>query len=136
MEARLDRLGHARRWVGRQAAAVGFDEEAVAAWQLALDEALTNIIRHAYEGRGGPIRVETDFDGERMRVVVEDEGLRFDLSAYAPPDLETASIGGYGIFLMQRVLDDVAYDTSPPKGTRLTLVKRLGRSEAREKDTS
>ena len=95
--------------------------------RLALVEALTNVVRHAYAGRPpGPMEMTLAMDGEEIVAVIEDEGTRFepreDASLPAPSDLRES---GYGLGIIREVMDDVEYDHDPERGNRLTLRKRL-----------
>ena len=124
IESQLDQVGKARQWAAKLARKAGFDNEAVFALELALSEALANVIRHAYQGAGNrEIRLSLAFDDEKLRLAIRDFGKKFDLTNYRPPDLSRPHEGGYGIYLMHELMDEVHYDTSQRHGTTLTLVR-------------
>jgi serine/threonine-protein kinase RsbW len=83
--------------------------------ELALEEALVNIINHAYKGqRPGQIEVDCIADGKGLITIrVIDWGIPFNvLAAPRPdltPDLSKREPGGLGIHLMKRLMDNVTY---------------------------
>lgn len=101
--------------------------------KLAVEEACTNVIEHAYRGVGGELTVCFEVNGEDVRITVTDHGQPFDPGEVAMPDLslplEERPIGGLGLFLMQQLMDEVEFVFSKD-GNRLSMVKRGVRSEA------
>jgi len=121
----LELAGQVREWVCEQAREACFDEEAVADITLAVSEAVSNIVRHAYEGRNdGRVEATLTVDETALTLRLRDYGRKFDLAAYQPPNLDTPTAGGYGIFLMRTVMDEVRYETGHAEGTELVLVKK------------
>lgn len=104
-----------------------FSPQQIFETNVALTEALTNVIRHAY---GGPsdreIILEVSCADDRVAISIQDFGKKFDPTQHGIPDLDSPSEGGYGIFLIRRFMDEVAYDLSQPVGTILRMVKRRG----------
>jgi serine/threonine-protein kinase RsbW len=100
--------------------------------KLAVEEACTNVIEHAYGGEGGELTVCFEVCGPDVQITVTDRGQPFDPDEVAMPNLslplEERPIGGLGIFLMQQLMDDVTFEFSPA-GNRLTMVKRGVRSD-------
>ena len=93
---------------------------------LAVHETCTNIIEHAYQSAPGRVQVALTFldRPRRLEIEVHDTGEPFDLSDVRPPNLDEAQTGGYGLFLIHHLMDEVAY--SPERGNnRWRLVKRL-----------
>ena len=100
---------------------------------VSLDEVLANVVRHGLAGRGEEARVvlEIDFepgDPPRCVVRVEDDGPAFDPLQAAAPDtslgLDERPIGGLGIELVRRLMDEVHYERSGGRN-RLRLARRL-----------
>jgi serine/threonine-protein kinase RsbW len=130
IQSRLERIPDARRWLTAHARAAGFGEGAILDLGLALSEALANVVEHAYEGdEDQEIRLSLVIDDEKLTLTIRDFGKKFDLTNYTAPDLDEPSEGGYGVFLIHELMDDVTYDTSPPTGTKLTLVRYRSRPE-------
>lgn len=129
--AQFQYLDEIREFVGDIARKGGFDSKEVYSIQLAADEAASNIIEHAYEGvSGGKIEISCGFMHGHLEIVMVDKGKAFDPGSVQPPnlkaDLSERKIGGLGIYLMRRLMDEVHYESLPGKGNRLTLLKRKG----------
>lgn len=97
--------------------------------QTAVDEACTNIMKYAYPEKGGVITVTCEMQGNDFVVTIKDKGKPFDPSSVPPPDLEAdldkRKIGGLGIHLMRKLMDDVSYSFDAEKGNRLVMRKML-----------
>src|SRR4051794_26485303 len=104
-----------RREVAEFALTVGVDPQRVDDLQLAVTEALTNAVRHAYAGRApGPVAVRVEADGDRFTVTVMDEGggLR--------PRPDSPGLG-LGLPLMSRLADSLEFLDRPGGGTEVRL---------------
>jgi serine/threonine-protein kinase RsbW len=124
LESRLEEIARARHWVSAHARAAGFGDREVRNLGLAISEACANIIRHAYHGEDGhPIELHLAVDDTKLELRIRDHGAKFDQQAYQPPDLEQPQEGGYGVFIIRSLMDEVEYDTSGTAGTTLRLVK-------------
>jgi len=128
--AKFEFLDEIRDFVGSIARAGGFTDKDVYNIQLATDEAASNIIEHAYEGvSDGVLELSCGMQGNALRVVLVDHGEPFDPSEIPMPDLKAdlseRKIGGLGIFLMRKLMDEVLYDSQPNKNSNtLTMIKR------------
>lgn len=98
--------------------------------QLAVDEALTNIIEHAYNGQRGEIVIRCALSDSKKEFTVQliDHGKPFDPKAVAEPDtkaaLEDRRRGGLGIFFIKSYIQTVKYAVNV-KGNELTMTKLL-----------
>ena len=72
--ARADEVGRMRRAAAATAAELGLSGRALEHFELAVSEALTNVVLHAYHGRPGPMSMEVEGDDDVVRVTVADEG--------------------------------------------------------------
>lgn len=96
--------------------------------ELAIEEALVNIINYAYPGDEGDMEVTCDWaaDGKATFKIL-DSGAPFDSVKKKEPDItrpvEEKPIGGLGIFLLKKMMDDVKYERIDDKNV-LTLVKQ------------
>lgn len=130
--AKFEFLDEIREFVGDIARAGNFSERDVYNIQLATDEAASNIIEHAYEGVGdGLLEISCGVNGSAITIVLVDHGESFDPSVVPTPDLKAdlseRKIGGLGIFLMRKLMDDVRYEAEPRKNRNtLTMTKRRG----------
>ena len=97
--------------------------------QTAVDEACTNIIKYAYSEKGGIITITCELQDNDFVVSIRDNGKPFDPASVPPPDLGTdldrRKIGGLGIYLMRKLMDDVSYSFNAEKGNTLIMRKTL-----------
>lgn len=94
--------------------------------KLALTEACTNSVRHAYAGGGGTVEIVYELYPDRLVVVVSDEGEGFspgELRALDGEDLDAE--GGLGIAIIQALSDELEITQREPGGSRLRFVKKL-----------
>jgi serine/threonine-protein kinase RsbW len=99
---------------------------------LAVDEGISNIIRHAYdEFAKGSRTIEVQFraDEEKVVLVLKDSGKEFDPSGIEAPNiLEHVKLGkryGLGLFLMRRIMDEVKFVFRSGIENMLTMVKYI-----------
>jgi len=120
-------LRRARGWLSDQALAAGFSDREVHDLALVVSEACANVIEHAYHGEPDhPINLKLNVDDDRLVLLVRDFGAPFHQASYRPPDLDEPQEGGYGVFIIRTLMDEVDYDVSEPPGTTLRLVKNRG----------
>ncbi len=106
------------------ARARALEPELVADLKLALTEACSNSIRHAYaEGRTGAVEIRYELNGEKLAVEVADEGSGFDLGARPATDGDLDE-GGLGLAIIRALTDELAIE-SHERGSRLRFVKYL-----------
>lgn len=119
------RLAEVRKAVEGFVRSRGFDEAAAAQVGLCLNEALANIMRHAYAGRTDqPIVVAADVRGaDDLCVTIRDWGNGVDPSTLPRPPYDPLTPGGVGLICLQKLMDGVVY-TPQPDGMLTTLVKR------------
>jgi serine/threonine-protein kinase RsbW len=126
---RFDSLAAINKFVTRIAETAGLDSKAIYAVQMAVDEACSNIIEHAYGGEGrGPIECTCHVCDDQLVVILGDYGCPFDPSSVPWPDLcanlDKRSSGGLGVFFMRQLMDQVQFESKPGVGNRLILIKR------------
>lgn len=125
VDSRLDAIDAARRWVTERVRTVGANDDTVAEIELALTEAMANVIEHGYEGdETQKIEVGVAMEGDRLRISVRDWGRQADPASFEQRDLEDPGEGGYGVFLMEQLMDDVTREPQPDGGTLLILTKQ------------
>jgi serine/threonine-protein kinase RsbW len=126
---KFEYLDEIREFVGAIAREGGFSDKDVYNIQLATDEAASNIIEHAYEKiSDGVLELSCGMRDDLMTIVLIDHGESFDPSEIPLPDLKAdlsaRKIGGLGIFLMRKLMDDVHYEVKPNNSNVLTMIKR------------
>ena len=129
-------LGVVRAAVEKTALLVGLEAKEADQVVLSVDEALTNIIRHAYAGaEDQPIEIDLavveDAGGSIFRIRVRDYGRHVDPARIRPRDLSKLRPGGLGVHIIQKCMDSVEYRLGEGGGTVLTMHKKLGPSSRR-----
>ncbi len=109
-------LDDVRKFVAIHAQGAQFSEREIGHFKLAVDEACTNVIKHAYGAdENREIDVAVIIDANRFTVRIRDRGATFDRAEYEEPDLATLvrerKRGGLGVELMRRLMDEVSYET-------------------------
>jgi serine/threonine-protein kinase RsbW len=132
IDSRPEAVAEARAWLAERARQAGFSPNAIGDLKLAVTEAVTNVVYHAYGGEPGhEIILSLNVDEEALTLTVRDLAHRQFDGDYPTPDLNgELPEGGYGVFLIHKTMDEVHYDTSSEVGTTLTMVKRRGRAPA------
>ena len=130
-------LAYIRPIVGDLARKVGFDESEIAKIEMAVDEACTNIVEHAYapdanwrwQHQRPEIRLVVRIARDQLIIELSDHGQNFDFAAYQPANVQDRAkdmkTGGYGIAIMRQFMDEVVYTSSDVEGNILRLVKYL-----------
>lgn len=130
IDSHIERLGEVADFIEGVARACALNESQAYDVQMAVDEAVTNIIEHAYRGRpGGEIDLVVEKRGKELIITIQDFGEPFDPNQVAKPKthapLSERDIGGLGLFFMKKLMDRVEFDFSPEGGNRLTMVKKI-----------
>ena len=130
-------LTYIRTLIGDLARQVGFAEEEIAKIEMAVDEACSNVVEHAYSAkkewrwkhRHPEIRLDVRVEDNCLIIEITDHGQQFDFTAYRPDNIEERlrqmETGGYGISIMRQFMDEVQYNSSNATGNTLRLVKYL-----------
>jgi len=124
-----DNLSSIRDFVRSTAQDVGFSKDVSGNIILAVDEAVTNVIKHAYNySEEGKILVSISFIKNKFSVSISDKGTHFNSKLIKDPDLKEyykqRRVGGLGMFLMKKLMDDVKY-SQPQNRNKVTLIKYL-----------
>ncbi|MBL7062853.1 MAG: ATP-binding protein [Anaerolineae bacterium] len=131
LPSRFNSLAVISEFATRAAESAGLDPCAVYAVQMAVDEACSNIIEHAYGGEGrGAIECTCRINDDGLTVIIRDQGRPFDPAIVPQPDLhaslEDRKGGGLGLYFMRQLMDEVHFEFAPDSGNVLTIVKRKG----------
>ena len=119
-------LAPARKAVESFAEKQGFAQKAVQDVGLCLNEALANVMRHAYGGRKDrPIVITARFERDELTVRVRDWGNGIDPSTIPHEPYNPLTPGGVGLICLAELLDRMVYEPQPD-GMLATLVKKKG----------
>ena len=133
----LDSLSEVSDYIVAAARAAGLDDHAVWEVQLAVDEAATNVVLHAYGDHEveGPLTITTEVKDNEFVVCLADHGKPFDPETVPPPDLtsplEERRTGGLGLYLMRKLMDRVDFQFTSDGQNVLTMAKRLPADDLR-----
>jgi len=108
----------------------GLNEDDLYAVKLAVDEACTNIIEHAYGGiADGDIVCECRTHTDGFEIILNDKGEKFDPNTVEAPNIGAAlknlKTRGAGLFLIKKLIDEVNFEFSDETGTTLRLKKKI-----------
>lgn len=126
---RFESLAGIRKFVFQAASEAGFDEKEIYAVELAVDEACSNIIEHAYGGEDkGEIECTCNDTNDGLEIIIRDDGRPFDPKLIPSPnfsvELNELKPRGAGLFLIRNMMDDVDFVFSETTGNVLRMVKR------------
>ncbi|GJQ64282.1 MAG: serine-protein kinase RsbW [Melioribacteraceae bacterium] len=125
-----DNLSVIRDFIRNAAENAGLSNEAIGKITLAVDEACTNVIKHAYNySPDGEINIAANVKKSKFIISITDFGKSFNPEAIPDPNLKESikqkRVGGLGMFLMKKLMDEVEYHTSSGKKNQVILVKYL-----------
>jgi serine/threonine-protein kinase RsbW len=127
--ASFDQLNAIREFAAQAARDAGLGDSDIDAVVQAVDEACSNIIEHAYRGVPvGDIECTCDLGQNMLTIALRDHGRPFDARKLRPPDLTSdvahRRVGGLGVYLIQKLMDEVHFEGLGASGNVITLVKR------------
>ena len=110
----LREIGAAAAKIDVYCEAQGLTPQIAYAVNLSIDEILTNTISYGYDDEEEHrIDLSLSLEGDTLIVVIVDDGRAFDSSMERDPNIEATleerALGGLGLFLVQQMMDDVAY---------------------------
>jgi len=126
---RFKSLAEISEFVSQAINEIGFDETTAYTILVAVDEACTNIIEHAYGGEGqGDIQCSCDVTEGSLKIVLRDRGEPFDPTTVPEPDfsvpLQELECRGAGLVLIQKIMDEISFVSKPDGENVLTMIKR------------
>lgn len=128
--SRTENLSKVRDFINYQALNAGFNSGDVQDIILAVDEAVTNIIKHSYSfDPKGEIKLEIDINNNEFIITITDKGKSFDPTSVPEPDIRKYQrehrVGGFGLYLMKKFMDDVNYTSIPDNYNKVALKKKI-----------
>ena len=130
--AKTENLDAVTDFVNEQLEAAGCPMKILMQIDLAVEEIFVNIANYAYSPQEGPatVRVQTDSEKSTVDITFIDHGVPYDPLAKQDPDVtlsaEQRAIGGLGIFMVKKSMDDVTYEYRDGHNI-LTLTKNINK---------
>ena len=128
-QSELERLCHNCEEIGRS---IGISDKSMFEMNLALDELFTNIISYGFQDcQEHIIKVSITVEGDQLQMRIEDDGVPFNPLESETPDIqcgiEDCKIGGLGIHLIKKLMDDIQYQRVADKN--ILVLRRKIRKE-------
>lgn len=130
LPSQSNNLALIRELVSKVASQVGFDTDEASKIELAVDEACTNVIKHAYSNNANEmIDVLIKIDNRKLIIIVSDKGKGFNPDKVQVPDLndfiKSGRTGGLGICLIKTLMDKVDFSMKPGLKNQVKMIKYL-----------
>ena len=127
----IKRVPRLNTFIDEVCEANGFDMATTMQINLAIEEAVVNIMNYAYpKGTKGDITIEAKANDTQLSFIISDTGKPFDPTAKAEVDItlsaEDRAIGGLGIHLIRQIMDNINYERIDGHNI-LTLIKKLSK---------
>ena len=128
-QSELERLCHNCEEIGQS---IGISDKSMFEMNLALDELFTNIISYGFQDHQEHIiKVSITVEGDQLQMRIEDDGVPFNPLDSETPDIqcgiEDCKIGGLGIHLIKKLMDDIQYQRVADKN--ILVLRRKIRKE-------
>ncbi len=125
-----DNLAIIRDVVAKVARRIGFDTDEASKIELAVDEACTNVIKHAYANNSNQmIEVSIKVDQKKLIIIVADKGKGFNPDKIKLPDLNKSikegRKGGLGLCLIKTLMDKVEFEIKPGSKNQVKMIKYI-----------
>lgn len=134
VKSKTENLSDIRDFVKRTAEEAGIIQDLIDKIMLAVDEACTNIIKHAYKSNpDGEINISISYSNKKFTVKIKDYGTSFEANSIPEPDLQKyyreKRVGGLGMYLMKTLMDEVKYVSIPGKYNQVLLSKNINAAQ-------
>ena len=137
IEGKLENLSVISDFIAKAMKKFGVDSASIFKVQMAVDEACTNIIQYAYSEQKGVITLICKLIDDDFIVAIRDRGKPFNPNSVPSPDLEAdlnkRRVGGLGMYLMRKLMDEVSYNFNADKENEVIMKKRLLKRRRRSK---
>lgn len=126
-------LASTRRAIEALGGGCGFEKQAIDDIGLCVNEALANIIRHAYSGATDkPIAIGAECTPDAITITIRDWGSGIDPQSLPPRNCDPLTPGGLGLVCLRQLMDDVVFTPQPDGGMLLTMSRRKKSIKRRE----
>ena len=121
-------VGVVRLAISGIATRMNFTVEEIEDIKIAISEACTNAVQHAYPNKTGHIDIKSTIDDDKLTIEVSDQGVGFDTSILGSKEQREKSekkLGlGLGLTFIKNLMDDANVYSSVGKGTTITMIKQ------------
>lgn len=125
--ADLDHLHQMLSWIKVQLEPMKFEKRVLHKVELASEEALANIINHAYQGRSGKVEIVVNCFETRAEIAFKDNGPSFNPLKISDPDtslpINKREIGGLGVHLIKQCVSDLFYTRVGNKNVLIFVIR-------------
>lgn len=126
----IETIPQLNEFIDAVAEEVALDMSLAMSLNLAIEEAVVNVMEYAYpDGEKGNVEIEVTVDEGWLTFIISDSGIAFDPTSKEDADTtlsaEERPIGGLGIFLVKKLMDTIEYQRTDGKNV-LTLRKNIG----------
>ena len=99
--------------------------------QLAVDETVTNIIKHAYKGenKNNIIKIELEYKNKKFLIHLYDNGIKVDKKKIKPRNLDNVKPGGLGVHFINEIMDQTKYLSSNEWNNHIVLEKIINSNQ-------
>jgi serine/threonine-protein kinase RsbW len=126
--AAIDQLDNVQNFISEQLEFVDCPVKESTQISIAIDEIISNIVYYAYPGSNGNVEVSCDASADRVTIVIEDSGIPYNPLEKEDPNVtlsaEERDIGGLGIFMVKKTMDEVFYEYKNKKNI-ITITKYI-----------
>lgn len=125
-----ENLALVRSFIESKANEYGFSDDTINKIVISVDEACTNIIKHAHKfNKSESIKIKVEKDNGEFKIILNYKGTAFDPNNLDDPDMaeyfSKFRIGGLGIPIMKKFMNKIIFNHENPDMNSLTLIKTL-----------
>ena len=114
IDAKLENVSDAIDFLSQEAEELPLSLRDKHHMEIAMDEIVSNVARYAYKDKSGKASVRIDTDSKGITITVTDSGVPYNPLETPDPDITLSAdergIGGYGIYIVKKVMDEVTYE--------------------------
>ena len=127
--AKLENLPEVSDFVKKVMSEIGCARAMISSIDIAVEEVYVNIASYAYDESASskPVWVSCGAEGGDFLLVFKDEGVEYDPLQNEDPvtgDAQKMTIGGYGIFMVKTIADEVSYEYDREKKQNVLVIRK------------
>jgi sigma-B regulation protein RsbU (phosphoserine phosphatase) len=130
LKATFENVEKAIDFISDKSEELPFDVKEKNKIKIAMDEIMSNVVQYAYQGSEGDVTIKADPGDDDFTITVIDSGIKYNPLGKEDPDTtlsaEEREVGGYGIFLVKKIMDEIEYEYKDGKNI-LTMKKKFNK---------